>query len=132
MRRNRLKVLLACTLVGGILGCGMTGSWSSASLSPEVARNEFAMFGQKPPHAEFTQADVTLRDDGTYTADVHYGNVTVHSDGTWEQQDGQITFVDDKGVSKTYQANLSGDHKELVLVRSIEGTDVKLKLKRKI
>jgi len=131
MKRHLLQWSGVCVLISVMLGCGMTGTWTSKSLEPEIARNEFSLFGQKPHLAEFTRAEITIRDDGSYTADAYYGDLAVHSTGTWEKHGDQITFVDTKGISKTYDAELSGDHKELVLVRSIEGTKVRLVLTRK-
>ena len=54
-----------------------------------------------------------------------------HSTGTWEKEGEKITFVDHSGVSATYEMDLSGDQKELKLLRPIEGTDVALDMKRK-
>jgi hypothetical protein len=131
MKSRIHKLLGASLMIVAMAGCGMTGSWSSASIEPEIARDEFAMFGVKPAGAEFTRADITIRDDGSYMADVHYGDIVHHSTGTWEKEGEKITFVDSEGISRTYDADLSGDHKELALARPIEGTDVKLVLKRK-
>lgn len=111
-------------------GCGVTGSWESQSLSPEIARDEFVVVGAKPFGERFTRADITIEQGGTYTADIFYGHKVHHSTGTWEREGEKITFVDHGGATATYEMKLSSDHKELELVRPIEGTDVVLSMKR--
>ena len=111
-------------------GCGLTGQWASTSLEPEIARDEFRLFDSMRDGREFTKATVDLHDDGTYSAEVYYGEKIEQSTGTWESAGRKLTFVDSRGRSQTYEYTLSGDHKKLTIVREIEGTDVVLELKR--
>lgn len=131
MIRSMTKSMLPVVLLAPVLaGCGVTGSWSSVSLEPEIARDEFGMIGPAPLGKEFTRARVTLRDDGTYSADVYYGQHLRQSAGRWEKRPDGLTFVSDEGDSATYRTKLSSNHKKLWLIRRIEGTDVKLGLRR--
>ena len=127
--RMSAMALAASTLI--VSGCGVTGKWESTQLSPEIARDEYRLVEPwLAPGHEFTRAHITIRHDGSYDADVHYGDIVRTSTGKWEEEDGTLTFVDDQGCSATYKRELSGDHKKLTLIRPIKGTDVKLTLAR--
>jgi hypothetical protein len=117
-------------LVAG--GCGIPGTWRSVSLEPEVARNEFLLFRSAAiPEHEFTRATIMISDDATYSAEVYYGQHLHRSTGTWEKTDDEtLTFVDSKGAAFTYETELSRDHKELTLTKRVEGSNVKLVLRR--
>lgn len=131
---NRANSVSTAGIVSAILiagGCGVTGQWESTQLSPEIARDEYRLVDPwMAPGHEFTRAQITIRDDGSYDADIYYGDIVHTSTGKWEEEDGTLTFVDDQGRSATYKRELSGDHKKLTLIRPIKGTDVKLTLAR--
>jgi hypothetical protein len=77
---------------------------------------------------DFTNAEITLRDDRSYRAEIYYGDDVVVRKGKWEKTDKKITFVDSVGKAYTYKYDLDGD--ELRLMDMIQGTETVLTLKR--
>ncbi len=114
-----------------VTGCGVTGEWESESLAPEIARDEFRLFGSVASGMNFTSAVITIQDGGRFSAEVHYGPLVEQVTGTWEKSGEKITFVDSLGRSETYRYDLSDDQKELKIVKPIEGSDVVVTLARK-
>lgn len=113
-------------------GCGLPGQWNSRSLDPEIARGHFNFLAEPMPGPEFTRAIVHLHNDGTYSAEVYFGERVQQGSGSWEASGDRITFVDSKGFSQTYRYALSPNHKRLTVRREIEGTDVTLMLERRL
>ncbi len=128
--RNRHRMMPVLGLLICLPGCGMPGTWTSRDLEPEMARDEYFLLGPEHSGAGFTKATLRLRSDQSYSSEVYYGEHLQRGSGTWKQEDGKLTFVDSKGGSYTYEAELSGDQRRLTLTRMIEGTDVILVLER--
>jgi hypothetical protein len=111
-------------------GCGVPGHWASTMFEPESARDEFRLVGDTTPGLAFTRATLILNDDTTYSAEAYYGDRMERSTGKWELADETLTLVDSRGPTQTYKVDLEASGQRLELVRPIQGTDVKLVMKR--
>jgi hypothetical protein len=124
--------IFACSIalvLSTVIGC-MTGTWTYDSMEPEMARDDYRMFGPTFPGQEFTNVTLRLHDDGTYHGTAYYGEDVQNSTGTWKYRDGKLTLVDRSGGAYTWDADLKKSGQELELERTMEGTDVILTLKR--
>lgn len=128
-RNKRARAGVLSIALAGAAGCSMAGTWSTESFEPEMARDEFRLLGPVPGY-EFSRADFRLHDDGTYNADVYYGDFVQQTHGTWKHKDGKLTFVDYRGGSYTYDVKMSADGRRLELSTPIEGTEVVLHMER--
>lgn len=126
--RRKLSLVLFLSLAGmALAGCSdLSGRWASKALEPQMARKEYEFLGKGMPDTEFTRAVVYLHDDGTYSAEVYYGENLRQSTGKWEKNADKLTLVDSRGDAYSYRIQITDGGKELKLVSVIRGTDVVL------
>ncbi|MFH1747724.1 MAG: hypothetical protein ABIG44_11870 [Planctomycetota bacterium] len=101
-----------------LTGCGgMAGQWAMHSITPESAKAEFALSG------------LCLNKDGTFVACMDCGTKI---NGTWDYNadDKLLTFKDDKGKARSYEACLCGTSGNLLVSSAEEGKDWKAAMER--
>lgn len=115
------RVSLACVLGLGLLsllGCGMNGKWTLHSIDPESARGHFRL------------AAVTLNSDGSYVAESEYEGKKETSTGKYEYKDDTLTFMPERGESRSYDAELINLGTQMRVKTASEHGDVVAIMKR--
>jgi hypothetical protein len=130
MRRFGVCCLLALLL--STTGCvTIAGRWSGGELVPAMARDQFDLFRPEGNTASFVSAELRLQEDGTYTADLKYGEELIRSTGTWTFEGQKLSMTDNEGRSLVFVAR-KVDDMTLEIITGIKGTDVVLTVKKQI
>jgi hypothetical protein len=110
-------------------GCGIQGRWVGGDLKPEMARDQFNLMRPEGNFDTFVQADIRFQQDGTYLADLRYGDVLKRSTGTWELKEDKLTLVEADGHPQVFLIK-QPDAATIKLTVGIKGSDVTLTLKK--
>jgi hypothetical protein len=130
MRRFGTFCLL--TVLLGTSGCAtIAGRWSGSDLMPAMARDQFDLFRPNGNTANFVSAELRLQNDGTYTADIIYGEELVRSAGTWKLEGRKLTMTDNSGRAQVFVARKT-DKTTMTITTGIKGTEVVLMVKKQI
>lgn len=126
------RAYLTALLIGtsfSATGCAINGRWVGGDLNPEMARDQFDLMRPDGNMDEFVQADIRFQNDGTYMADLRYGDVLKRSTGTWKHQGDKLTLVEEDGDPQVFLVK-QPDGATLNLIVGVKGTDVTLTLKK--
>jgi len=119
-------------LVVACQGCAtLVGRWSGDDVTPAMARDQFDLLRPPGNTANFVSADIRLQQDGTFTADVKYGNDLVRATGSWKLDGEKLSLTDQAGRAEVFLAKRI-DETTLQIVTGIKGSDVVLKLKKQV
>ncbi len=128
-QRSLRLIFACCTLALLTTGCSLSGRWVGSDLRPELARDDFDLFRPVTATANFARADIRLQEDGTFSADVVYGDEVTRASGTWRYEGNRLTLTDSKGNASVYNVEFKTAN-TIHLIALVEGTDVTLKLNR--
>jgi hypothetical protein len=85
---NSRIAMMPVLLVVGLTGCSVTGTWKAKSMEPQQ-------------HG-FSIAEMTLNNDGTYSAVSSYDGKKESASGTYTYDDGVLSVTTPKGEKRTY------------------------------
>ena len=115
MKRAVTTSILSLMLIG-LAGCGgIAGKWTLHEAEDE----------------NFPISNVTLNEDGTYTALSQYGDVNRESNGTYTFADGKLTFTPESGNTRVYDAVLTNMGGKLRVTSKEGDSEVVTVMKRK-
>jgi major membrane immunogen (membrane-anchored lipoprotein) len=119
MKRPILSQMLGAALLA-LVGCGIDGKWKLDEFEPESAKGHFRL------------SEITLGEDGTYTAVSDYDETKRESHGTYTFEDGKLTIRPDQPDHevRTYEAELSGLGSKLTVRDKLYGSPVVAVMKR--
>ncbi len=106
MKRSALTILAAAALLGGCAGSSnLVGTWEATGQPPEG----------------FSVAEVTFRDNGTYSAEVTEGGRDMSDSGSWSKSGKNLEFEGAR-ATRIYEARLRGG--DLILTDPDTGQSV--------
>ncbi len=119
MKRTLLTLLLSAATMA-MLGCGINGTWRLDEFEPESAKGHFRL------------SEITLRDDGTYTAVSDYDETKRESHGTYTYEEGKLTIHPDQPDRevRVYEAELTDMGCKLTVRDNLHGAPVVAVMKR--
>jgi hypothetical protein len=129
---RRLGTFYLLMVLVGTSGCAtIAGRWSGGDLMPAMARDQFDLFRPSDNTDNFVSAELRLQSDGTYMADIIYGEKLVRSAGTWKLDGRKLTMTDNSGRSQVFVARKT-DKTTLTITTGIKGTEVILTVKKQV
>jgi len=107
---RRIMVLCLLPAVAMLTGCsGISGHWVTQSVEPQAAADKFEL------------ANLCLMKDGTYKAEAKYEGEVRTSEGKYEYQNNQLTFMAEGDKTRTYDAKLNAMQNVLTVKGGDEG-----------
>ena len=133
MKRQRLFELgFLGLLVVACPGCAtLNGRWSGGDVTPAMARDQFDLFRPQANKASFVSAEIRLQQDGTFTAEIKYGNDLVRATGTWKLDGEKLSLTDQAGRAQIFLTKRI-DENTLQIITALKGTDVVLTVKKQV